>query len=438
MRTARLAPLALATLIACSARSLQTSDGTDGGSTDDPIGSTSGTATNPTTGSTGSTGEPPSDTTTTTTTTGTPGTTTGADSSSSASTTMPPPDGPPSTCGPPCPATWEHFGDLDVDSFTEDLSCLTRVHGRLTTWEDADLAVVASLANLRQVDGQLFISHGTHTDLAPFACLEHVGEIFLIAAQLTDLSLPKLVHASTIHLANVASTGLPKLAPGFTGLERLELFSAAKLVDLSEAANWGAAAASFTLLIDGDAAFTDLNSLAPLLVGNTYLWAQIIDHPQLTSLAGLEAVTEGNFYVAKLPALASLDALKNLKTASITLIDLPLIQDLSGLAGLEIAHDLSIGDCVNFGTGGMDGLTSLAGLDNLKTVLRLALANNDQLASLDGAPKLTSVSEALNAVNNPALMQKAYDKFLAQLNPAPQEDCYGDWDQCPCFEILPW
>lgn len=434
MRTVRLAPLALAALTACTDRPLQTSDGTDGGSTGDPVASTSGATANPTTSATSD--DPP-----TGTTTGAPDTTTtstGPDTSASSGTTMPPPDGPPSTCGPPCAATWEHFGDLDVDSFVADLSCLTRVHGKLTTWHDSDPAVVASLANLQQVDGQLWLFHGTHTDLAPFACLGHVDELHLRAPQLTDLALPKLAHATTIQLSDVASTGLPKLAPGFTGLERLEMYDVSNLVDLSETANWGVPAPNFTLILGGNSGFTDLAGLAPLLVGNTHLWAQLIDQPNLTSLAGLEAVTDADFYFSNLPALTSLDALKNVKTASITLIDLPLVQDLSGLSGLEIAYDLSIGDCVNFGTGGMDGLTSLAGLDNLTSVLRFALANNDKLASLDGAPKLTSVPETFNAVNNAALTQQAYDKFLAQLAPAPQQDCYGSWDQCPCFEILPW
>ena len=96
-----------------------------------------------------------------------------------------------------------------------------------------------------------------------------------------------------------------------------------------------------------------------------------------------------------------------------------------------------IGDCVNMGTGGMNGLQSLAGLDSLESVGSLALANNMNLTSLAGAPLLTTAGDGVNVVNNPMLSQAAFDAFLEQFAPAPVS-CFGGWDECPCFEILPW
>lgn len=433
---------ALVALPACTARPFQTSDGTDratamtseSNATTGDTGATSGP---------GTTSEAPSDTTTTGTVTTDPGTTgpvtTGPDPSTSGTTS--PPAGPPSTCGPQCDATWEHFGDLNVDAFAGDLSCLTRVHGDVTTWQDADPAVIASLANLQQVDGTFWLSYPSLTDLSTFACLERVDQLNIGGApQLVDVSLPRLVHAPSIALGGLGMTKLPTFAAEFEGLSWLSLQNNADLVDLTPAATWGAVTPPLSLNLYGNAQLTSLAGLDALIAsnGDAELYLQLIDNAKLASLAGVEPTTSGYFYLADLPALTSLAGLHNLASADITLIDLPLVTDLSGLSGLKTAGQLMIGDCVNNGTGGMDGLTSLAGLDNLTQVSDLALANNDNLESLDGAPKLTQIFNAFNAVNNANLSQKTYDSFLTQLAMPPGQDCYGGWDVCPCFQILPW
>lgn len=347
--------------------------------------------------------------------------------------------GPPSSCGPPCAETWEHFGSLDVTG-ARDLSCLTRVHGDLWLTEFSDLAVGATLGNLVQVDGRVEFGHPDLTDLSMLGCLEQTEWLIVQdSPQLVDASLPALKSARWIELEGTAMTALPTFAPDYQGIERLNLFNNPDLVDLSPGSGWQAASDTLMLVLDDNAKLTSLAGLGPLLASPTIdLQVQLTDHPALTSLAGLEDVTHATLYLAGLPALANLDALKKLSSGSVTLIDIPKVTDLSGLSGLTVADTLMIGDCINMGSGGMDGLTSLAGLDNLTSAVMLAIANNKNMSSLTGAPKLTSLGNDLAVVNNPALSQDDFDQLMAQLTEPASDSCFGDWGECQCYEILPW
>lgn len=438
MRTPILA-LPLLALAACTDRPLQTTDADTTGSstsaaptTEAPTTTAPGTTTGVTTTSTAST-TGVDDTTTT-------GTTAPVDTTATATTA---PDGPPSTCGPPCDATWEHFGDLNIDA-AGDFSCLTRVHGNLTIAAQSAPAVVATLANLRTVDENLYIASHPLTDLSTFACVTDLGQLSLTGMpQLTDLSaLAGLRSAASIHFQDLGLTALPTFAPDFTGIYGLTLRDNPKLTDLSAASSWGPLPdGTLGLLLERNTALTSLAGLAGLIAASApnQLQLQLIDHPKLTSLAGLEAATDVYLYLKQLPALTDLDPLKNVVSATyIVLSGIPLVKDLSGLSNLVEAADLQIGDCGDQNSDGLAGLTSLAGLDSLVHTSSLSLLNNAGLASLDGAPKLTSVDVSVIAVNNPALTQKAYDAFLSQLGGPPLEDCLGGWDTCQCFILMPW
>jgi hypothetical protein len=301
--------------------------------------------------------------------------------------------------------------------------------------------VAATLGNLVQVDGTVQIAHPELKDLSMLGCLEQ-AEWLLVqdSPQLVDASLPALRIASWIELEGTGLAALPTFGPEYTGIERLQLFNNPALVDLSPGAGWPLSSGNLMVVMQNNAKLTSLAGLGPLLASPALedLQVQLVDHPALTSLAGFEGVTHATLYLADLPALPDLDALKQLSSGSVTLIEIPKVTDLKGLSGLTTADQLMIGDCVNMGSGGMDGLTSLAGLDNLTSVIMLAIANNDELSSLAGAPKLTGVPLSLAVVNNPALGQDDYDQFLAQLADTPSDDCFGGWDVCQCFEILPW
>lgn len=434
MRTPILA-LPLLALAACPDRPLQTTD--DG---------TTGTA-----GTTTTTGAPTTTDTPATTDATSPGGTTGVDdtTSSTGSTTAPvdttstatTTTGPPSTCGPPCDATWEHFGDLDV--FTDaDLACLTHVHGKVYLGQSAGPATVASLANLQRIDGGLVIdSVDGLTDLTMFACLEQADALVLIELpELADLSaMSKLEALGLLQLTDTGVAALPTFAPGFAGVHHIDLRGNPVLADLSAAATWLPDDESLSVTITDSPALTSLAGLGALAVTPLQKTITLKDLPFLKSLAGLEPLNDAALYLARLPALTDLDALEQMTTAQrITLIDLPQVTHLGGLSNLQGAAELMIGDCADMAAEGMAGLTSLAGLDSLTDLGALGLANNLNLESLDGAPKLTSIVQGFTAVNNPALTQKAYDALLSQLAAPPLEDCLGDWNSCDCFQILPW
>ena len=121
----------------------------------------------------------------------------------------------------------------------------------------------------------------------------------------------------------------------------------------------------------------------------------------------------------------------------LVLAGMPKVKSLAGLGNLTSAYLLTLGECVNGGPNslGMPGITSLAGLDSLATLESLGLANNQNLASLAGAPKLEHLS-AMVAVGNPALTQAAVDAFVAKID-APPTQCLGDWEACDCFGYDP-
>jgi len=79
----------------------------------------------------------------------------------------------------------------------------------------------------------------------------------------------------------------------------------------------------------------------------------------------------------------------------------------------------------------------LGGLDALTKVSDFGIANNDGLVALAGAPLLHQVN-AMTVVENDKLTQAALDAFVAQLDQAPGDLCFGAWEMCSCFEILPW
>ena len=178
---------------------------------------------------------------------------------------------------------------------------------------------------------------------------------------------------------------------------------------------------------------TSLEGLGSLATGDVFLW----DLPVLASLAGLEKFTSGGLTFIDLPLVTSLAPLSGLVDGkSVHMQGMPLVTSLAGLDNLETALSLSIGDCVNEGTSGMDGLTSLAGLGALTTAGEFMVTNSKKLTSLAGVGALTVVSERLAIINNPKLPKAAFDGLLAQVAEPPLT-CFGDWGVCDCIEITP-
>ncbi len=397
-------------------------------------GQVSGTTGEDSTGTTGTTSTTSTTDTTGEATTGDPGTTT---------------DEPPAACARDCARFKTHQGDLllgpgsDTDAFT----CVTRVTGQL--WIDGDIesSALAGLSDLAIVDDLISITgNDVLTDLAPFACLREARKGVLInnLPALTDISaLSGLRVTPSFALRFTGVTALHAAPPDFAGTSRIDLTGNPALVDLQGLASWTVAQQFLHLTIDDNAALTDLGGIAGLITGADEadtLAIGLSKLPALTSLAGFEPLTKGTVGFADLPLISDLQPLSQLVQAGgVALSGMPLVTSLDGLAQLKTVGVLTIGQCINGGpdTPGMDGLTSLAGLESLTNIWDLGIANNPGLISLAGAPKLASVT-TMELVGNPQLTQTAVDAFTAQLDMDPENACFGDWGECFCFEVMPW
>ena len=423
---------------AASTTGQPTSDSTPTSSaTNEPDSTGDASSGGPVSGSSGddSTGSGP------TGTTGTTGETTGEDPGTTTDE--------PGACARSCARFKTHEGDLLLGpgSNTNAFECVTRITGQLWIDGDVDATALAGLADLAIVDDLLSISgNAVLTDLAAFACLREAraGVLLNDLPALTDTSaLAGLRVAPNFALRFTGVTALHAAGPEFMGTSKIDLTSNPALVDLKGLASWTVAQQFLVLVIDDSEALTDLTGLDGLISGADQADTLVITLsrlPALPSLAGLEPLTRGTLGLTELPLITDLQPLSKLTQAGgLVLAGMPLVTSLGGLAQLESAGTLAIGECIGGGpdTPGMDGLTSLAGLESLTSVSGLGVANNAQLVSLAGAPKLHTVT-AMEVIANPKLSQAAVDAFTAQLDMGPQDACVGGWDECSCFEALPW
>lgn len=464
----RLLGCALITIAACSDRPAMTgtegttgsaaSTGAEPSSGDAPTGPTaptmSATDTSAASETAGPTGDPTTEASTEATTvepvettSGPPGTTsTGVDGTSSTGLDQTTGEPPVPACPSNCESPVTLRGDLTIkpgDS-TTDLICVTRITGNLTIDGDLDEAALINLSGLEQVDGVLRIQdNDVLTGLAPFGCLREVDEVLL-------LGLPALVDVSALEgLEKLGSfrtilTGapLPKLVGKPLGLHRIELSSNPTLADLDALATWTGGADTFEVALFDMPALTDVSGLAALLAdpapAERRIWFDGL--PKLASLAGLEPVIAANWIVLEdLPLIADLGPLAKLESAGqLALIGMPLVKSLKGLGKVKTAQLLFLGGCVNGWpeSGGMAGLTSLAGLDALTSVEVLAVVNSAKIDSLAGAPALKA-AQNVQIIADPQLVKADVDALIAQLGQAPMEQCFGDWDKCHCIEIIP-
>lgn len=351
-------------------------------------------------------------------------------------------------CGPPCDDPWDFFGDLEISSpeNTDEFVCLQFVFGNLRISGDADAAALAGLRNLRGATTIEVEFNDALTDLSPFACLDDVsgGLWFSNMPALTDASaLAGLGYAPYLMFKGTGLTGLPTFAPDYEGVTSVSLRQNPALTDLTAMATWGVDDWDFslTVAIDDNPLLADMSGLDDLIAaaGDGSVSVQITRAPALTTLDALATMTQGTLWLQDLPQIADLGPLAGLTTGgTITLFQIPKVKTLDGLHNLEVANHLMIGDCTNFmgGTPGMDGLLDLSGLDALNTLNELSLSSNANIAALTGAPLLKTVY-GLDFIENPKLTQAAVDAFVAQLENMPQA-CLGGWDECTCFEIMPW
>jgi hypothetical protein len=318
---------------------------------------------------------------------------------------------------------------------------LTRVTGDLWIGEKANLATITSLGNLREVGGAFTIAGvAALTDLDDFGCLREVESLALqqLPALVDVGGLAGVRIAPRITLEGVGVTTLPEFADSYQGVDTLTLRDNPALLHLDPAGLWGTTGAPLTIQIANNPALVSVAGLGGILLANGAESAhvELDDLPALTSLTGLEPLVEADLHVTRLPLVTDLMPLSALKKGGqVTFDAMPKVLDLAGLAALNTVHTLTLGDCSNGEDGGMDGLTSLAGLASLTSVDHLRLAGNDGLVALTGAPELHAVS-GVAVVGSPALPAAAFELFLDQLDDPPWH-CYGDWERCQCSIIQP-
>lgn len=351
--------------------------------------------------------------------------------------------GEPVTCGPPCAEGWAIDGDLtlsaggDADAF----ACLTRVGGTLTIPGGIDAAGLAGLRNVREVGLLVIEFNNSLTDLSPFECLEvaHDGLSIYQAEALVDTSaLAGLRVAPYVSLTQTGLTALPTFSPAYEGLGNLYLATNSALVDLDVVAGWPlVSAGSVYIQLDDNASLTSVAGISGLIAASDYTFLQITRSPALQSLAGLEPLKGSTLWLEKLPLVPDLEPLANVvETNGITLLGMPKVESLHGLHNVKRTSEFVIGNCIEPEMAGMDGLKDLSGLDALERVDYLSIANNANLTGLGGAPLLASLN-TLSVLGNPMLTQADVDALVGQLDFTP-EQCFGGWNECSCFQLMPW
>lgn len=374
--------------------------------------------------------------------------TSGGDTSTGAGGTSGSTGAPLEGCASACDRTSMHVGNINLAAGddTDWLKCVNVVVGDIFVDGAVDAGALAGLVDLQVLAGVLTINDNpVLTDLGPLGCLRSAGEVQILGAPaLTDMSaLAGLEDTRLIFLRATGLTGLPEL-PALTGLQRLMLFGNPALTDLTGAGTWKISSDEFALAVRDNPVLADLVGVEGLFAqakDTSLLSVEVYDSPALTSLAGLETLTHGDLVLSGLPGLTELEALAGyVHAGSVTLSGMPGLGSLHGLHNLQDVTGLfELGDCLSVGPGvdGMDGLVDLSGLDALVHVAAFGVANNDAMVGLGGAPKLQQVG-LLAVMENAKLTQAAVDALLGQLDQAPGNLCFGDWEMCSCYELLPW
>lgn len=345
--------------------------------------------------------------------------------------------GGPSRCGPPCDVTWTHIGDLlinpsKVDN-ADDFACVTRVIGDVFV-SGFSQNELAGLSNLVSVEGFLYVGDGTFTDLSAFKCLEEASNGLQISANnlLNPSGMSRLRSTGGFRLSGSGATVMPTFAPNFTVDGNIEVEDNPALTNLDAVADWKSASATGVYIRD-NASLTSIEGLQSVLLSAQVTSVQLHNLPALSSIAGLEGVSE--FLSLNFTSLPLVEDLMPLAQAehvnSLILYDMPKITDMQGLNQLETVDYLQIGGCWSAPLIGNKGLQSLEGLSSLTTVGELGIGWNPSLSTLAGADKLTTVEVRWNAEYN-ALDDADLAAFAAQVG---KEPCDINFDfECSCFE----
>lgn len=248
-------------------------------------------------------------------------------------------------------------------------------------------------------------------DVLALQGVECVRDSIIVSLDVTDLT----------PLTSLRAAGWLKFeAPLLPSLEGLE-----QLTELRHDLVLGA------YLPDNGCVGTQVATLAPLMSLAHVGALHICNNLSLTSLAGLGAALEGDMpgkiTVASSPSLVSLSGFEGLTSVGLQLelVGLPLVESLQPLAALERVE-------AAFTLAGLNGVTSMEGLEALTYAGSLLIVENAGLVSLAGLENVMVVGDNLSIRNNPLLPQAEAEAWAQQIEVGGAVTICGNLDGPPC------
>lgn len=370
-------------------------------------------------------------------------------------------------CGPPCDAPWVHDGMLQIDADTDlaGLHCLVEITEGLYTSTPGP-SLPPELGNLRRVGGSIELNSNSVTSLAGLECLEEVGGTVYLTQKakladisalaglrrlgglwitdndlISDLSLfDGVAGVRKIFLRNMpALVRLPVLGPDSV-LEKLEIERCDAITDLDALSGVPGTSDLFEVDLIDNAGLTSITGLAdlwPATTVNTIISLRSL--PALTSLAGIDGVADIDSVTGVILSLRDLPLIDDLgplagleELADLDLDGMPKLKTLAPLAGLRGVQILQIGACTTDGGQGLDGLTDITALEGIESLGSFNVARNAALTSLPSFPALKFPISDSRLIDNPALPVADVMAFV---------DMHGGCAQppgpCKCLEDLP-
>lgn len=279
-----------------------------------------------------------------------------------------------------------------------------------------DNPALVSLTGLENVPStsQLYVENNAKlTSLAPLAGLK-IASLWIRG----NPALAELAPLVGPALGQMSITNNPKLT-SLAGLESITKASQLSVQNnpaLTSLTGLGLTEVNELTLTNNDT-LADVKPLAKL--AGPIMQMEIRNNPALTSLDGPGALTGApSVTIVDNPKLASVTLLTGLTTMSNLHLGDTKLQSLSALAALTSVTDTLV-------VSGNSSLTSLTGLELLKSADALVINGNVKLASVAALEQgvLTSVPYYLDIAANPALPTCAAKAVLAGLAEPPEYYC---------------